>query len=53
MSVEEHLLAMDDVIEEVKEGRQKRKYAARNTVISSFHDARTMVDQVVHEVFSF
>ena len=50
MSEEDRIVATNDAMGEVEEGRQKRKYEARNTAIGSFHDSRATVDKVIHEV---
>ena len=50
MSEEDRIAATNDAMGEVEEGRQRRKYEARNSAIGSFHDSRATVDKVIHEV---
>ena len=50
MSEADRITATDDAVNDMEETRQKRKYGARNTAIGSFHDSRTTVDKVIHEV---
>ena len=50
MSEADRITTTDDAVGHMEETRQRRKYAARNTAIGSFHDSRTTVDKVIQEV---